>query len=164
MPFELCKHRADARQMRHPIVKQFLVILMVTIMLVTPLVTRCAGSVANATSSSSTTSTTLKTPKVSPTQPHVTTPVHSVSTLNGNSSRGQAITFTFDIAILLAGFITAGGAIIAALIGAAALVTAPLLNGAIPAAIINGSSLITAYVIFGLIGLIPHPAQVPLAR
>jgi len=162
VPFELCKHRTDAHQMRHPVVKQFLVILMVTIMFVTPLVTRCAGSVANATSPSSTTSTTLKAPKVSPTQPRATAPVHSVAGLNGNSSRGQAITVTFDIAVLLAGFITAGGAIIAALIGAVALVAAPLLNGVIPAAFISGGSTIAAYIIYGLIGLLPHPAPVPV--
>ncbi|HYA61411.1 MAG TPA: hypothetical protein VED16_04950 [Candidatus Acidoferrum sp.] len=158
---ESCKYKADAHQTRQPIVTQFLVALMVTIMLVTPLVTRCAGGVANPASYSPTTPTTLKTPKVSPTQPLATTPVHSVAVLNGNSSRGDPITGSV-IALILAAFITASGAIIAALIGAGALITAPLLNGAIPAAMINGGSLIAAYVIFGLIGLIPHPAPVPV--
>jgi len=162
MLFELCRRRADARQTRQSVLKQFLVLLMVTIILVTPLVTRCAGSVMDSTSPSPTTSATLKTPKVLSAHPLATTPVHSVAVLNGNSSRGDPITVTFDIALILAAFITTSGAIIAALIGAFALVTAPLLNGAIPAALINGGSVITAYIIFGLIGLIPHPAPVPL--
>ena len=118
---------------------------MVTIMLATPLVTRCAGGVANPASSSPTTSTTLKTPKVSP-QSLATTPVHSAA---------RSITLTLDIGIVIASFITAGGAIAAGLLTAGALITAPLLNGAIPAAFISGGSIITAYIIAGLIQLVP---------
>jgi len=164
MSFELCKHGASAHQTRQPAVKQFLVILMVTIMLVTPLITRCAGGVANATSSSPTTSTTLRTSKVSPTQPLATAPVYSVAELNGNSSRGDPITITFDIAVLLAAFVTAGGAIAAAFVTVGGLIIAPLLNGAIPAALINGSSLIIAYIIYGLFGLLPHGQSMPIPR
>jgi len=142
---ELCKHRADAQQTLQHTLTQFLVILIVTIMLVTPLVARCAGSVANPASSSPTTSTTLKTPKVSPTQPLATTPVHSVARSDENSSGLPPLdSAIWDNALLGA------ATIIAAFVGAGATLAAALLYE-IPAAFISGNFLLIA----ALIGIIP---------
>ena len=159
MAFELCKHGASAHQTRQPTVKQFLVMLMVTIVLVTPLVTRCAGGVANATSSSPTTSTSLKTPKVSPTQTLATAPVHSVARLNGgsfslpsldNANWGNALV---AVGLIIAALIGGGGTITGACIGCGAALTAALLYE-IPATFISGGFGIIAALIGSTPGML----------
>jgi hypothetical protein len=75
--------------------------------------------------------------------------------LNGNSSKGDPIVFTFDIALIIAAFITAGATITAGFLTGGGLIAASLLSNGIVAAFVTGSSTIIAYTIAGLFGLVP---------
>jgi hypothetical protein len=108
---------------------------MVTIVLVTPFVTRCAGGVAKATSSSTTPSTTLKTPKISPAQTPATAHIPSVARLDashsnrGNDTGNNTINYGPIINALIGGSATVTAAVIAGLLGGSATVTAAVIAG-----------------------------------
>lgn len=130
MLFGLYEDRADARLAHPQIVKQFLVIVMATVVLTLVVVSRCEGSVANTPGSLPTTSTTTKTPKISGASTPSTTPIRSavrqdvtLPDINWNDPIVVTIVgATISAGALIAAYIIAGnlsiiGLVVAAVIG-----------------------------------------------